>query len=79
MEWSWNKFRDLLPVFTDISITLLCRGHVFTSAVRGIMPHGSLTWAITVDDRSRLARNDNAMVCWICTACLADRVPNGPA
>ena len=72
---AWNKFRELLPVLTDKSIPMLRRGHVFTSAVRRVMLHGSSTWAVTVEDCSRLVRNDNAMVRWICSARLADRVP----
>ena len=72
---AWNKFRELLPILTDKSISLPCRGRVFTSAVRGVMLHGSPTWAVTVDDCSRLVRNDNAMVRWICSTRLADRVP----
>ena len=72
---AWNKFRELLPVLTDKSIPLLCRGRVFSSAVRDVMLQGSTTWAVTVDDCSRLVRNDNAMVRWICSARLTDRVP----
>ena len=54
---------------------MLCRGHVFTSAITGLMLYGSMTWAATVDKCSKLARNDSAIVWWICSTCFADRVP----
>ena len=35
----------------------------------------SKTWAVIVDDIHRLVRNDNAMVTWICSAKLCEKIP----
>ena len=43
--------------------------------VRSVLLYASETWPITVEDINRLRRNDNAMVRWICSKRLADRVP----
>ena len=71
---AWKKFRELLPILTNKSIPVKCRGRVFSSAVRGVMLHASTTWAVTVDDCNRLIRNDNAMIRWICSTRLSERV-----
>jgi len=71
---AWKNFRDLLPILTDGGIPFKTRGHVFNMCVRSILLYGSETWPLTRDDLDRLIRNDNAMVRWISSKRLADRV-----
>ena len=61
---------ELLPILTSKSIPVKYRGHMFSSAVRGVMLHA----CTTVDDCNRLIRNDNAMTRWICSTRLSKRV-----
>ena len=72
---AWKKFRDLLPILCNKSLTLKSRGRVFSAAVRGVMLHASETWAVTTEDCNRLVRNDNAMLRWICSSRLSERIP----
>ena len=71
---AWKKFRELLPVLTNKSISVKCCGLVFLSAVRVVMLHVSTTWAVTVDYCNRLIRNDNAMIRLISSTRLSERV-----
>ena len=71
---AWKKFRELLPILSNKSITLKSRGHVFSAAVRGVLLYASETWAVTADDCNRIVRNDNAMVRWICSSRLTDKI-----
>ena len=71
---AWKSFRKLLPILTNSCIPFKMRGHIFNSCVRSVMLHASETWAPTADDMRRLSRNDNAMVRWICSTRLSDRV-----
>ena len=75
MKSAWKKFRELLPILPNKSITLKSRGHVFSAAVRDVLLHASVTWAVTSDDCNRLVRNDNAMIRWICSSRLTDKIP----
>ena len=72
---AWKKFRELLPILTNKSISLKSRGRVFQSAIRGVLLHASVTWALTKEDSNRLIRNDNAMIRWICSTRVIDRIP----
>ena len=76
LKSAWKKFRELLPIFTNRGISLHSRGHIFESCVRSVMLHASQTWPVTVEGVSRLIRNDNTMIRWICSTKLADRVPS---
>ena len=72
---AWSKFRKLLPILTSKHISFKIRGKVFTACVRSTMLHGSETWAPNASDLQRLRRNDRAMIRWICSAKLADKIP----
>jgi hypothetical protein len=72
---AWAKFRELLPILTNRGIALKTRGHVYKLAVRSVLLYGSETWPLNSEDTTRLARNDNSMVRWVCSARLADRRP----
>ena len=58
------------------SISVKARGRVFSAGVRSVLLHASVTWALTSEDCNRLVRNDNAMVRWICSSRLVDKVPS---
>ena len=75
MKSAWKKFRELLPILSNKSISLKSRGKVFVAGVRGVLLHASETWAVTTDDTKRLERTDNAMVRWICSTKITDRTP----
>ena len=73
LKSAWIKFRELLPILTNNSISPKSRGSVFSAGVYGVLLHTSDTWALTDADKMRLTRNNNAMVCWICSSRLSDR------
>ena len=66
VQCAWKKFRELLPILTKRGISLKSRGQVFSSDVRGVLLHTSETLPLNAVDTSRLVRNDNAMIRWIC-------------
>ena len=70
---AWKKFRELLPILTNRAISLHIRGHVFSAAVRSVLLHASETWPMTSEEITRIVRNDNSMVRWICSKKLSDR------
>ena len=72
---AWKHFHELLPILTDRGIPFRSRGHVYNMCVRSVLLYASETWPLTNEDLERLRRNDNAMVRWICSKRLADRVP----
>ena len=39
----WNKFRQLVPLFTDKDVSLIMRGRLYSSCVRSSMLRGSET------------------------------------
>ena len=76
IQSSWKAFRSLLPILTNRSINLKIRGHVLNSCVLSVLLYASETWAITTSDVSRLQRNFNSMLRWICGVSLADHTPS---
>ena len=44
IQIGWNKFRQFVPLLTNKDISLLVRGRLYSSCVRGSMLHGSETW-----------------------------------
>ena len=72
---AWKKFHELLPIFGDRCISFEKRGYLYNSCVRSVMLYASETWPMTTEVLSRLRRNDNAMIRWICSKKLSDRIP----
>ena len=72
---AWKKFRELLPILTNKSISFKSRGRVFQSAIRGVLLHASVTWVLTKEDSNRLIRNNNSMIRWICSTRVIDLIP----
>ena len=70
-----SRVKELLPILCNKSIPMKCRGRVFSSGVRGVLLHASMTWAVTVDNCNKLIPNDNAMVRWVCSSRLVDKIP----
>ena len=71
---AWGKFRELLPILTNKSISPKTRGRIYTACVRTVMLYACECWAPRSDDRSRLERNDKAMVRWICGVKVDDQI-----
>ena len=71
---AWGKFRELLPILTSRSLSLLKRGEVYSCCVRSTMLYGSETWAQTRETLQRMQRNDRTMIRWICGVRLSDRI-----
>ena len=71
---AWGKFRELLPILTSRSLSLMKRGEIYNSCVRRTMLHGSECWASTRETNLRIRRNDRAMIRWICNVRIQDRV-----
>jgi len=60
----WNKFRQLVPLLTSIS--LIRRGRLYSSCVRSCMLHGSETWPVRKENEVALQRAEMRMVRWMC-------------
>ena len=63
---AWGRFRQLLPILTNRSISFATRGYVFNACIRPVLLYGSECWAMRNEDKLRLQRNDRAMIRWIC-------------
>ena len=71
---TWGKFNELLPIFPSRSFPITSRGGVYNLCVRSAMLHASETWAPTLSDLHQLKRNDQAMICWMCSVTTKDQV-----
>ena len=70
-----GRISSLLLVLTNSGISLKVRGHVYSACIRSVLLYASETCAVKVDDIHRLVRNDNAIVRWICSAKLCEKIP----
>ena len=66
---AWGKFRELLPILTCKAISLVTRGKVYSSCVRGVMLHASECWAPRVSETQRLCTNERRMLRWMLGKC----------
>ena len=71
---AWGKFRELLPLLTSRAISLVKRGKMYNSYVRGALLHASECWALRKVDLQRLQRNERAMLRWLCGVKPEDRI-----
>ena len=72
---AWKAFHSLLPVLTNSGIAFKVRGHAYMACVRSVLLYASETWALKIEDVNHIKRNDNMMICWICSSKLADKIP----
>ena len=59
---AWAKFNQLLPLLANRHLSLLTKGHVYSTCVRRAMLYAAETWPVTVSTLNRLRRNDLAMI-----------------
>jgi len=76
IQIGWNKFRQLLPLFTNSDISLIMRGRLYSSCVQSSMLHGSETWPIRKENEVALQRAEMRMVGWMRGVKLQNRVPS---
>ena len=72
---AWKNFHSLLPLLTNSGISLKVRGHAYNTCICSVLLYASETWTVKVDDIHQLVRNDNAMIRWICSAKLCEKIP----
>jgi len=72
----WNKFRQLVPLLTNMDISLIMRGILFSSCVRNIMLHGSETWSVSKENELALQEEEMRIVVGCVILKLKIRVPN---
>ena len=60
---------------TNSGISLKVRGHAYNTCICSVLLYASETLAVKVDDIHCLIKNDNAMVRWICSAKLCQKIP----
>jgi len=54
----WNKFRQLVPLLTNMDISLNMRERLYNSCVRSGMFHGSETWPVRKENEVALQQMD---------------------
>ena len=74
IQIGWNKFRQLVPVFTNKDMSLIMRGRLYSSCVRSSMLHGYETWPVRKENVVALQRAEMRMVRWMCGVKLKDRL-----
>jgi len=62
----WNKFRQLVPLLTNMDISLIRSGRLYSSCVQSRMLHGSETWPVRKKNEVALQRAEMRMVSWTC-------------
>jgi len=69
---AWCKFRELTPILTSRGASLKVKGKIYRACVQSVMLYGSETWAMKVEDMTRLERTERMMVRWMCGVSLRD-------
>jgi len=72
----WNKFRQLVPLLTNMDISLFIRRTLYISCVQSSMLHGSETWPIRKENELALQWAEMRMVRWMCDIKVKVRFPN---
>jgi len=72
----WNKFRQLVPLLTNMDILLIMRGRLYSHCARSGMLHGSETWPVRKENEVALQRAEMRMVRWMCGIMLKDKFPS---
>jgi len=72
----WNKFRQLVPLFTNKDVSLIMRVRLYSSCVQSSMLHGSETWPVMKENVVALQRAQMRMVRWMCGIKLKERLPS---
>ena len=62
----WNKFRQLVPLLTNKDVSLIMRGRLYSSCVRGGMLHGGETWPVRKENVVALQQAEMRIVRWMC-------------
>jgi len=68
IQIGWNKFRQLVPLFTNKDISLIVRGRLYSSCVQ------SETWPTRKENEVALQWVEMRMVRWMCGIKLQYRV-----
>ena len=71
-----NKFRQLVPLFTNKDVCLIMRGRLYSSCVQSSMLHVSETCPVRKENVVALHRAERRMVRWMCGVKLKDRLPS---
>ena len=74
---AWNRFRQMVGVLGARDISLKLRGRLYDSCVRSTMLYGSETWVMKKETESKIVRNENQMLRWMCRVKLLDKVSCG--
>ena len=72
-----GKFRELLSIITNQSVSMKNRSKAYCSCIRSFMLYGSEYWALMNIDFHRLQRNEHTMVWWICRVTVSGRIACG--
>jgi hypothetical protein len=71
---AWGKFRELSPILTSRGASLKVKGRIYRACVQSVLIYGSETWAMKVEDLTRLERTERMMVRWMCGVTLRNRI-----
>jgi len=71
---AWNRFRQLVGFLTTNDVPLKMRGKVYELCVRSCMLYGSETWVMKKENETKILRNENQMMRWLCRVKLMDRI-----
>ena len=73
IQIGWNKFRQLVPLLTNMDISLIIRGWLYSSCVQSTMLHRSETCPVRKENEVDFHRAEMRMVRWMCNARVKDR------
>ena len=75
IQIGWNKFRQLVLLFTNKDISLKVRGRLYSGCVQSML-HGSETWPVRNENEVALQQAEMRTVRWMCGMKLQDRIPS---
>ena len=76
IQTGWNKFRQLVSLLTNMDISLIMRGRLYSNCVQCSMLHGRETWFVRKENEVALKRAEKRMVRWMCHIKVKDEVPS---
>jgi len=65
IQTGWNKFRQLIALHTNMDISLIMTGRLYSSHVYCSMLHGSETWPVSKETEVALQQAKTRMVRWM--------------
>ena len=69
---AWKKFHELISIVCNKSFSLANRGHIYNSCLNSVLVYACETWPLNVKNLSRLSKEHNSILRWMCSVKISD-------